>query len=491
MRVALLADTHFVHDRAAAIGTRRAGIADLLLLRAVHRLNRHIRPDLTVILGDLVNDGNAPEADAQFQTMRKTLDLLRMPWMALPGNHDADPKRFFRHFPRPPDTVDVAGVRFLPFVDPEEPGYNARRTEPDIGRMRAARADGWRGPVVMLQHVPLFPPGLHPCPYNYVNAAELVQHMEQHGILAAVGGHYHSGFAPLRRGSSYFVAAPALCEAPFAYLLLDIGTESVQAERQTLAMPADLGLVDIHVHTHLAYCSENMDIGLARSLASDFGLAGLRFTEHSGHLYFNRRDYGAKCFAGGIASASPEHNRMREYTGALTGFGVDPASWGIEIDADFRGDLLVQPQDLPPLPFRVGAVHGLRTLQSPQADDAHAAEDFLAVLNRFLGPDLAVLAHPFRVFRRAGRSAPAGLFAPTVRLLKERGLAAEINFHTNDPDPQFVRQCIDAGVPLAFGSDAHNLYEVGEFFPHLDLLRRAGFDGDPRDVLSTVARTRA
>jgi len=70
-----------------------------------------------------------------------------------------------------------------------------------------------------------------------------------------------------------------------------------------------------------------------------------------------------------------------------------------------------------------------------------------------------------------------------VHMLREADVAAEINFHTNDPDPEFVRLCIEAGVPLTFGSDAHNLYEIGEFFPHLQLLKEAGFDGDPAEVL--------
>ena len=60
----------------------------------------------------------------------------------------------------------------------------------------------------------------------------------------------------------------------------------------------------------------------------------------------------------------------------------------------------------------------------------------------------------------------------------------------NDPSPDFCRRCIDAGVKLTFGSDSHNLYQVGEFAPHLDLLRRAGFDGDLRDVLLPVQGNR-
>ena len=39
------------------------------------------------------------------------------------------------------------------------------------------------------------------------------------------------------------------------------------------------------------------------------------------------------------------------------------------------------------------------------------------------------------------------------------------------------------GVKITFGSDAHNLYEVGEFALHLDLVERAGFNGDLKDIM--------
>jgi histidinol phosphatase-like PHP family hydrolase len=47
--------------------------------------------------------------------------------------------------------------------------------------------------------------------------------------------------------------------------------------------------------------------------------------------------------------------------------------------------------------------------------------------------------------------------------------------------------CIESGVKLAFGSDAHSLHEVGEFAPHLRLLQDAGYDGDLRDVMAGFA----
>ena len=46
------------------------------------------------------------------------------------------------------------------------------------------------------------------------------------------------------------------------------------------------------------------------------------------------------------------------------------------------------------------------------------------------------------------------------------------------------------GVKLTLASDAHNLYEVGELAPHLELLRSIGFDGDVEEILLDVAPRR-
>ena len=94
-----------------------------------------------------------------------------------------------------------------------------------------------------------------------------------------------------------------------------------------------------------------------------------------------------------------------------------------------------------------------------------------------------VLAHPMRIFRRAGWDAPTALFEPTAKLLRKYAIAAEINFHTNIEPVAFIRCCLDHGVKFSFGSDAHNLAEVGDFAYQIMLLRDAGFDGDLCDVL--------
>ena len=60
MKIAVLADIHYGSSGPPV--ERRSEIGDVLLRRAVRRLNRYLRPDVTLLLGDLLDDGGAPEA---------------------------------------------------------------------------------------------------------------------------------------------------------------------------------------------------------------------------------------------------------------------------------------------------------------------------------------------------------------------------------------------------------------------------------------------
>ena len=116
-------------------------------------------------------------------------------------------------------------------------------------------------------------------------------------------------------------------------------------------------------------------------------------------------------------------------------------------------------------------------------DASKRENEFMYLCNSMIKSGIDILAHPFRIFRRSNLAVPPHLFAPLVALLKENNVAAEINFHTNEPPLEFVKLCLESGVKLTFGSDSHNLYEVGEFYPHLKLLEAAGFNGSFEDIL--------
>ncbi len=481
VKIAIITDLHFSNNPVEDCPLRKGELADVLLLRAVHRLNRWIQPDVTFIGGDLINDPGSPDAEDLLFFLKSSLELLESETVIIPGNHDLPPEVFYRTFDRPADMIEVKGVRFLPFLDPEEPGYNARREQRDLDRMRAARA-GFDGQIVSLQHVPLFPPEADCSPFNYTNAPEIVKVMDECGIALSLSGHFHDGFAPLKWRNSTFITAPALCEAPFRFCVVELESDgSVKVETHQLSLPANTHLTDFHVHTRLAYCNENMKMPKALQLGQSFGLGAMGFAEHSSHLYFSRDAYDAKKFYWDGINSPLICDNTEDYFSLYKMYANDFSYLGMEIDVDRGGVPVINPELYPRLDFRIGSVHYMKSI----LDAAKRENEFMYLCNSMIKSGIDILAHPFRIFRRSGMEAPPHLFAPLAALLKENGVAAEINFHTNEPPLEFARQCLESGVTLAFGSDAHNLYEVGEFYPHLKLLEAAGFNGSFEDILLT------
>jgi histidinol phosphatase-like PHP family hydrolase/calcineurin-like phosphoesterase family protein len=481
VRIAAISDIHAAG--CCAVSSMRGDIADVLLLRAVHYVNRLIKPDVTLVLGDIVDDGFSPSAQTYLRQAGKTLQLLHSPFLVIPGNHDGDSDSFYRVFPHPDECVAVKGVRFLVFLDPQEPGFNARRTDADLGRIKAARID-YSGSLISVQHVPLFPPGASDCPYNFTNAERVISVMKSCGVALAISGHYHRGMALLKADNVSFVAAPALCEWPFRFLQIDIEEQDIFVTEHQLAVPPELELVDCHVHTELAYCSENMEVRRVLSLAKDFNLAGVGFSEHTAQLYFDVRSYeSCEWLTAGLGLARAEQSRMDKYFELLARAGCEGVAAGLEADCDAAGRLLLKDSDRERAAFVVGAIHNLVECRGGRCDAGRAGDEFLARLKRLLGCGIQVLAHPFRVFCRAGLSVDRRVREQVVQMLKDANVAAEINFHTYQPEAEFVKLCLKAGVKLSLGSDAHNLYEVGFFAPHLQFLRACGYNADIRDIL--------
>ncbi len=480
IRIAIIADLHRQTYDPGGAAQRQGYFADIFLLRTVHRLNRFIRPDVTLVLGDLLDEPNAGRAARLLAGLRRILDLLESPCIVLPGNHDPAPDVFYRTMPRPPEQMDVQGVRLLPFADQQTEGYNARRSAPDIARLAAARRD-FNGPIVTVQHVPLSPPGRSACPYNYANAPDIISAMRAQGINFAISGHYHRGMELADAGMT-FIAAPALCEQPFQFLVADMHDGMIDLTRHALANPAELGLADFHVHTPYAYCNENMDICRSLKLGKLFGLKHMVFTEHSGHLYFGKSDYWSGNFLRGTAPLPA--GRAAAYFADTARLDSAFAAAGMELDCDFAGRPVIRPEHFKALRLPIGAVHFLPGLPAPQPDPARVQDEFLGMLRRFLRSGIVSLAHPLRIFQKNRLPPPAAIFPQLAQLLRANNVAAELNFHTNHPDPEFFRVCLDRGVKIALGSDAHNLYEIGEFYPHLRFLRDdCGYDGDLADVL--------
>ena len=138
VKIGVITDIHY-GDK-IPISARQGQIGDILLLRTVHRLNRMIKPDITLILGDILDDPDSGKSGERLAKMQEILNLLESPWMAIPGNHDPVEERFYEVINRPPVFMDINGVRFVPFIDPEELGWNAKRLPENMEKMKKVRS---------------------------------------------------------------------------------------------------------------------------------------------------------------------------------------------------------------------------------------------------------------------------------------------------------------------------------------------------------------
>jgi len=277
---------------------------------------------------------------------------------------------------------------------------------------------------------------------------------------------------------------PDFCDSPFKTTVAEIAADgTIRTSTVPMAVEPVPGLTDFHIHTRLAYCSENMDIPSALEMAKLSNVGTVAFVEHSGHLYFSEEDYRAGRYVWrtrDAASGCAVVNRMAEYEETVReGAKAGKFLHGFELDVDRNGEVILEDRDRRLAQVRIGAVHHLA-----EKYDRHIANrQFLLCTEALLNYGVHILAHPFRIFAWAGLPKPKELYEPVAELLRWSGTAAEINFHCNSPEPEFFDLCLKKGVKLALGSDSHNLYEVGFFLPHFRLLAELGVTGRLDEVL--------
>ena len=273
------------------------------------------------------------------------------------------------------------------------------------------------------------------------------------------------------------------------------------------------GLFDPHVHTELASCAEDITAAAALARARELNLA-IGFAEHADQIYFPRADYFAKYEAEAgkrsvlAAARSAGHCRFNQYRRLAAPLAAQGVPVGLEVEAaqDAPG-LAVLDEDLAGWDYLLGAVHEFRQGQRPWTPsvaetapdgsaatlreaaeslprpDADLARDFLVQVGKLCSGGVDVLAHPFRVFLRKQREVPKQLYRPVAEILAAHGIAAEINFHVNRPDPEFFALCLELGVKLSVGSDSHAMHEVGALEKHAGLLQELGVAGRLDEVL--------
>ena len=159
--ILVLADIHFVGAAAHVCPDpiRHCRLGQMLARKALWRLKHlGIMPGLIIVLGDLVDDGDKPGAEADLTALAGELLKTGIPVLAVPGNHDGDPDRVARIFGCAPGVHLVDDYAFLLFHDRRLTGEVCERPADQLDLpARAASAHPGR-PLIALQHHPHDPP---------------------------------------------------------------------------------------------------------------------------------------------------------------------------------------------------------------------------------------------------------------------------------------------------------------------------------------------
>lgn len=481
----VIADPHFVGAADAPSGhpNRHARLGQLLLRKALARLRRlDVEPGLIVLLGDLVDDGSRPGSEADLLTLAGEAHRTGIPVLAVPGNHDGDAARLARIFGCDPGIHRVGGFVFLLFQDRRVEGERFERPAESLDLPARAAAAHPGLPLVALQHHPHDPAIDDPYPFRLANRQAVMDSYRNASVCLSLSGHYHAGQPAHTVDGVTYLTAPAICEPPYRFLHVRLQGRDIQVREHALQLRAP-GLADNHCHTELAYCGATVNIADAIRLSRALGVQSICFTEHAFQLYFPKdmawsfRWQHEPALAQAVW-ATPDRGRMGAYRKLAGGFRSDGVRAGLEVELCADGSLLLAPGDADGWDLLIGAIHEVPGVVGGKTPQAEAEELFLRDVRRLLDHPIQVLAHPFRFFSKKGLRKPEHLYPVVADLLAQRGVAAEINFHSNQPEPEFFRLCLARGVRLSLGSDSHALVQIGEFAPHLRLLSEIGVPPD-------------
>ncbi|MFP4026433.1 MAG: metallophosphoesterase [Candidatus Brocadiia bacterium] len=472
----ILSDIHYFNLAESNPGEtdRECDLGAELVARALRDAQRRSNLDAIVLLGDLVEDGSSDGAIPDLLEIRDNVrqQAPKLPCIVVPGNHDPDAETVLRLFEDEPGIHDINGYLLYTFVDSWDENDVGHRNAEQMARFRNV-AEGTNQPLIALQHNPLYPPIESDYPYILDDHISVMSQYAECALAASLSGHYHPGQEPTSVDGVTYWTCPSLSKPPFAYGIARFRGPKVEIQRYALKLPEKYSLFDVHCHTQYAYCADNITAPDAIRRTSLFGLRGLCLSEHADQLYLTRKehdeayvythpDYWAR-------SRPANCQRLPDYRRYTEPLRTETVKIGLEVEPDLPGRPGAHPDDLEGWDLLLGAVHWIPP--SVTSEKAMRSE-YLERTRSLLANGCRILAHPFRFFSRNDLPVPRNLYEPVTDLLKEYDAAAEINFHSNQPDPDFFKLCIRKNVRIALGSDSHKCGEVADFHPHIDFLRQ-------------------
>lgn len=459
----------------------RGELARVLLKKVFLRLEHlSIKPDLVVVLGDLVADGKDREADHDLIALYSELTRTGIPFLVVPGNHDRGSERFNDLFDVSPGLHTYGDYGFIVFDDTYEESHTTTRTEQALKLTERIAKENPNLPLIALQHAPIYPPIKSLYPYRPTNVAEIMESFQKSGIVLSLSGHYHKGQSLRINEDVYYHTVPSLVEEPYSFSLIKLEGKKVEVQEHSLKLSFP-NIIDMHCHTEHAYCATTIDTAAALSLSKTLGVTMQCVSEHAFQLYFEKKYAMSGKWQREPQEVqrvweTPSRYRMDHYRRFAEKLRSPYTKIGLEVDLYDNGKLLLAPDDAEEdvWDFLIGAIHFIHDFIPGKTTQSEAEKLFLRDVEHLIRLPIKVLAHPFRFFSWSKLETPKHLYPVVAEMLADAGVAAEVNFHAYQSDADFIRTCIEKNVKIALASDAHAIQEVGEFIPHINVLKQAG-----------------
>ena len=478
LKILLIADIHYINraKTSCLLPERKTKFGLEFLQRIRNRiLAEKNKPDAIILLGDLIDNGLASGAEHDLKALKQEIEKFKIPAFYILGNHDGEYSKFYSIFPEPPNPYFINNYLLYLFTDSYQKGDFCFRRKEELKKFSSVIKKYPGKKVIVFQHNPVYPEIESTYPYNLVNSSEVCNFYLKNKVLLSISGHYHHGQNLTVKDKVWYLSVPALCEEPFTYIFLEIKGEKINLSYQFLNQ--EFSIPDNHCHTQFAFCAEDITIESSIERAKLFNLNYICFTEHYAHLYIEDKNYNGPIFffQPDLLKRQKEKgiNKVQKYKQMILKNNSGIAKIGLEVEVDKNGKIILLSEDRIGLDLLVGAIHFLPE-EFLREGNKKLEKKFMWAIESLLKEKIDVLAHPFRFFFRNKLPTPKYLYKAVAKMLKEANVSAELNFHTNKPDPEFFRICLEEGVKISLGSDAHNVLEVGEFKPHLDLLKTIG-----------------
>jgi putative hydrolase len=214
--------------------------------------------------------------------------------------------------------------------------------------------------------------------------------------------------------------------------------------------------VDFHMHT--SYTDGADSIAGMYGKSCEVGLETILFSEHA---RYTSTDW-FETFASEVRALPKEPCR---------------ALVGVEVKVEnFDGSLDLHPEIMSQCDLVIASVHRFpgeegQIMKTNGGFSLAEAEDleFKLAMGALDNPELDILGHPFGMtVRRFGGGLPWSKMQLLIGKAKETGKAIEINARYHDEPKRLLKECLDAGVLISFGSNAHKLDEVAALHRHSD-----------------------